>query len=45
MAVCNITGAALGARTAIKRGSGFIRGVLLVVVMALVVKLAVDQFG
>jgi len=45
MAVCNIAGATLGARTALKRGSGFIRGVLLVVVTGLVVKLAVDQFG
>ncbi|MEE1757971.1 MULTISPECIES: TSUP family transporter [unclassified Streptomyces] len=45
MAVCNIVGATLGARTALKRGSGFIRGVLLVVVTVLVIKLAVDQFG
>ncbi|MFF9868125.1 TSUP family transporter [Streptomyces sp. NPDC013953] len=45
MAVCNIAGATIGARTALKRGSGFVRGVLLVVVTLLVVKLAVDQFG
>ncbi|MFE5792948.1 TSUP family transporter [Streptomyces sp. NPDC056503] len=45
MAVCNIAGAAVGARTALKRGSGFVRWVLLVVVTALVVKLAFDQFG
>lgn len=45
MAVCNVVGATLGARTALKRGSGFVRGVLLVVVTALVVKLSIDQFG
>ncbi|MFF9041427.1 TSUP family transporter [Streptomyces sp. NPDC014892] len=45
MAVCNVVGATLGARTALKRGSGFVRGVLLVVVTALVIKLAIDQFA
>ncbi|WMX43705.1 TSUP family transporter [Streptomyces roseicoloratus] len=45
MAVCNIAGATLGARTALKRGSGFVRVVLLVVVSVLVLKLAFDQFG
>jgi uncharacterized protein len=45
MAVCNILGATLGARTALKRGSGFVRTVLLVVVTGMVVKLCFDQFG
>lgn len=45
MAVCNIAGAALGARTALRRGSGFVRVVLLLVVAAMVGKLAFDQFG
>ncbi|MEU7428117.1 TSUP family transporter [Streptomyces sp. NPDC040750] len=45
MAVGNITGAALGARTALRRGSGFVRVVLLVAVSGMVVKLAFDQFG
>ncbi|MFJ8011109.1 TSUP family transporter [Streptomyces sp. NPDC096339] len=45
MAVCNIAGAALGARTALTRGSGFVRAVLLVAVAGMVVKLAFDQFG
>ena len=45
MAVCNVAGATLGARTALRRGSGFVRGVLLVVVAAMVAKLAVEQFG
>ncbi|MFE7775460.1 TSUP family transporter [Streptomyces sp. NPDC057445] len=44
MAVCNIVGATLGARTALKRGSGFVRIVLLVAVTGMVVKLGVDQF-
>lgn len=39
MAACNITGAVIGARTAIARGSGFVRAVLLVVVAVLLVAL------
>ncbi|MEY9935201.1 putative membrane protein YfcA [Catenulispora sp. GP43] len=45
MGVCNIAGARVGARLAIKRGAGFVRGVLLVVVAAMVVKMGFDQFG
>nr|WP_204342204.1 TSUP family transporter [Micromonospora terminaliae] len=44
MAVCNIAGAAVGARMALRRGSGFVRVVLLVVVVALVGKLGYDQW-
>ncbi|WP_067169872.1 sulfite exporter TauE/SafE family protein [Microtetraspora niveoalba] len=44
MAVCNIAGAQLGARMALKRGSGFVRIVLLCVVTGLVLKLGYDQF-
>lgn len=44
MAVCNIAGAVVGARMALRRGSGFVRIVLLVVVLALIVKLGVDQW-
>ncbi|MFD1325607.1 sulfite exporter TauE/SafE family protein [Micromonospora sonneratiae] len=44
MALCNIAGAALGARMALRRGSGFVRGVLLVVVFVLVAKLGYDQW-
>jgi uncharacterized membrane protein YfcA len=44
MAVCNVAGAALGARMALRRGSGFVRVVLLVVVVALVGKLGYDQW-
>ncbi|WP_308312514.1 TSUP family transporter [Streptomyces sp. ISL-11] len=45
MALCNLTGGAVGARMALKRGSGFVRGVLLVVVVTLVCKLGYDQWG
>jgi uncharacterized protein len=43
MAAGNVTGAVLGARVALRRGSGFVRVVLLVVVLALILKLGVDQ--
>lgn len=39
MAVCNVLGALLGARMALRRGAGFVRIVLLVVVLALIVRL------
>jgi uncharacterized membrane protein YfcA len=45
MAAANLTGGYLGARTAIARGSGFVRVVFLVVVTALVVRLAVQVVG
>ncbi len=44
MAAFNLAGGLIGARMALKRGSGFVRGVLLVVVVGLVVKLANDQW-
>ncbi|MGK5685076.1 TSUP family transporter [Actinoplanes sp. URMC 104] len=40
MAVCNIAGARFGARTALQRGAGFVRGVLVVVVVGMVARLA-----
>lgn len=42
MAACNVVGGRLGATTAIARGNRFVRVVFLVVVSALVVRLAVD---
>ncbi|GIE88312.1 sulfite exporter TauE/SafE family protein [Actinoplanes regularis] len=45
MAVCNIAGAVIGARMALRKGSGFVRVVLLVVVLALIVKLGAAQLG
>jgi uncharacterized membrane protein YfcA len=44
MAVFNLAGGTLGARTALKRGSGFVRIVLLTVVFALVANLAYEQW-
>jgi uncharacterized membrane protein YfcA len=44
MAVCNIAGAQIGARMALKRGAGFVRIVLLCVVAALVAKLGYEEF-
>ncbi|MDT0305287.1 TSUP family transporter [Streptomonospora wellingtoniae] len=45
LAVCNVAGAQIGARMALRRGSGFVRGVLVVVVLALLVRLAWEQFA
>ncbi|MFJ9340639.1 sulfite exporter TauE/SafE family protein [Streptomyces sp. NPDC101733] len=45
MAVFNLAGAMIGARMALKKGSGFVRVVLLTVVGSLVVKLGFDQWG
>ena len=42
MGACNVAGGWFGAHTAIRRGSGFVRVVFLVVVAGLVVKLAHD---
>ncbi|GAA2258214.1 UPF0721 transmembrane protein [Streptomyces ruber] len=44
MAVFNLAGAMVGARTALKRGSGFVRVVLLVVVFSLVAKMGYEQW-
>jgi uncharacterized protein len=42
MGACNVAGSWLGAHTAIRRGSGFVRVVFLVVVAALVLRLGYD---
>lgn len=44
MAVCNVIGARLGARTALRRGAGFVRGVLVVAVVGMVTRLAFQYF-
>ncbi|MEU5216096.1 TSUP family transporter [Streptomyces sp. NPDC020807] len=44
MAVFNLAGAMIGARMALSKGTAFVRGVLLVVVCSLVVKLGYDQW-
>ncbi|MBX9391135.1 TSUP family transporter [Streptomonospora nanhaiensis] len=43
LAVCNVAGAQIGARMALRRGSGFVRVVLVVVVLALLVRLGWEQ--
>jgi hypothetical protein len=45
MAVSNVTGAQVGSHLAIKRGSGFVRGVFLLVVGSLIAKTAWDALG
>jgi uncharacterized membrane protein YfcA len=42
MALCNVIGAQIGARVAIRQGSAWVRRVFLVVVAALIVRLALD---
>jgi uncharacterized membrane protein YfcA len=44
LALFNFTGGMVGARMALKRGTGFVRGVLVVVVIALLCKLGYDQW-
>ncbi len=44
LALLNLTGGLIGARMALKRGAGFVRGVLVVVVIGLLCKLAFDQW-
>ncbi|MEV0358542.1 TSUP family transporter [Nocardia sp. NPDC050697] len=45
MAVANIAGAVAGSRMALARGAGFVRIVLLVVVIGMVLRLGWQQFG
>ena len=42
MGACNLAGGVLGAQTAITRGSGFVRGVLVAVVSVLILRLGYD---
>lgn len=44
IAVANVTGSLLGTRLALKHGAGFVRGVFLLVVAALIAKTAYDAF-
>jgi hypothetical protein len=45
MAVFNVTGAQVGSHLAIRHGSGFVRGVFLVVVSCLIAKTAWDALA
>lgn len=44
MAVCNLCGAVIGSRLALRHGSGFIRKVFLAVVTVLILRIAYDTF-
>jgi hypothetical protein len=44
MAVCNIAGAQLGSRLAIRHGSGFVRVVFLIMTTLLIAKIGWDTF-
>ena len=44
MALANVTGSLIGTRLALKHGSGFVRGVFVVVVSALILKTGYDAF-
>lgn len=44
MAVANVAGSLLGTRMALRHGAGFVRGVFILVVAALIVKTAMDSF-
>lgn len=45
MAVCNLVGGYLGARTAVRLGSGFVRTVFVVVVSAFIVRISLQLLG
>lgn len=45
MAACNIAGSVIGSRMALKHGSGFVRGAFLLVVGALILRIAFDTFA
>ena len=44
MAVANVIGSLIGTRLALKHGAGFVRGVFIVVVSALILKTGYDAF-
>jgi uncharacterized protein len=45
MAICSIIGSQLGTRTALKRGTGFVRALFLVVVSGIILKFGYDTYG
>ncbi|MCC9168148.1 sulfite exporter TauE/SafE family protein [Pontibacter harenae] len=45
MAICSIIGSQLGTRTALKRGTAFVRVLFLVVVTGIIIKFAYDTYG
>ncbi|RAU84495.1 sulfite exporter TauE/SafE family protein [Pontibacter arcticus] len=45
MAICSVIGSQLGTRTALKKGTGFVRALFLVVVTGIILKFAYDTYG
>ena len=45
MAVANVLGSLIGTRVALARGTGFVRGMFVLVVSALILKTGWDAFG
>ena len=45
MGVCNLAGGYLGARTAVARGSGFVRVFFIVVVSAFIIRIGGEVLG
>ncbi len=45
MAICNVVGAGIGSRLAIRHGSGFVRGAFLFVVGLLIIKIGCDTYA
>lgn len=45
MALCNVAGSRLGSKLAIRHGSGFVRGVFLIMTSLLIIKIALDTFS
>jgi uncharacterized membrane protein YfcA len=45
MAVCNVLGSTLGARLALRRGTGFVRVLFLLIVSAFILKLGWEMRG
>ena len=45
LALANVLGSGLGTRLALRHGTGFVRGVFLLVVSALILKTGLDAFG
>ncbi|MDX5482616.1 MAG: TSUP family transporter [Hymenobacteraceae bacterium] len=45
MAICSVIGSQIGTRTALKRGTAFVRVLFLVVVTGIIIKFAYDTYG
>jgi hypothetical protein len=45
LGACNATGSVLGAHTAVRHGSKFVRAIFIAIVVALIAKTAYDAWG